>query len=66
MLKRVTLLHNGCYILAIKADGLQYVIGGTIPDEQCDVGEVNHAVLLVGYGTDSAYYLVIDKSLLKC
>uniref|UniRef100_A0A2A4JB28 Uncharacterized protein n=1 Tax=Heliothis virescens TaxID=7102 RepID=A0A2A4JB28_HELVI len=46
------LYSNGPLSIAIKSTAVQVYKGGVIPDSECNVGQPDHAVLLVGYGTD--------------
>ncbi|XP_050551730.1 uncharacterized protein LOC118273344 [Spodoptera frugiperda] len=39
--------------IAVQAKGFQYYKGGVMEDNLCNMGEVNHAILLVGYGTEN-------------
>ncbi|XP_075992762.1 uncharacterized protein LOC142987698 [Anticarsia gemmatalis] len=48
------LVQYGPVSIAIKGDNFQKYKGGVIKDQNCSKGAVNHAVLLVGYGTDPA------------
>ncbi|XP_022821239.1 cathepsin L1-like [Spodoptera litura] len=43
---------TGPISIAIQADGLQTYTNGIFPDEHCNVGSINHGVLLVGYGVE--------------
>ncbi|XP_026726729.1 uncharacterized protein LOC113493107 [Trichoplusia ni] len=58
------LLHQyGPISIAIKADSLMLVDeNNVIPDSVCDQGSVNHAVLLVGYGTEGEPHWIVKNS----
>ncbi|KAJ8729142.1 hypothetical protein PYW08_000723 [Mythimna loreyi] len=47
------LYKNGPIAIAVQASNFQVYNGGIMSDETCDSGQVNHAVLLVGYGTEN-------------
>uniref|UniRef100_A0A2A4JAL6 Uncharacterized protein n=1 Tax=Heliothis virescens TaxID=7102 RepID=A0A2A4JAL6_HELVI len=54
------LYHNGPIVIGIKGYGVMFYTGGIISDKHCDVGELDHGVLLVGYGSEngSDYWIV--------
>ncbi|CAH0700308.1 unnamed protein product [Spodoptera exigua] len=39
--------------IAVKSAGFHLYTGGVMNDQDCNTGEVNHAILLVGYGTEN-------------
>ncbi|KAJ8726655.1 hypothetical protein PYW07_001353 [Mythimna separata] len=39
--------------IGLKAESFQIYHGGIMSDEECDKGQLNHAVLLVGYGVEN-------------
>ncbi|KAJ8726656.1 hypothetical protein PYW07_001354 [Mythimna separata] len=47
------LYHNGPISIGVQASSFQGYHGGIMSDEHCNSGDVNHAVLLVGYGTEN-------------
>ncbi|XP_047041584.1 uncharacterized protein LOC124645753 [Helicoverpa zea] len=54
------LYHNGPIVIGINGEGVQHYHGGIISDEHCNVGQLSHGVLLVGYGSEngSDYWIV--------
>ncbi|CAH1644659.1 unnamed protein product [Spodoptera littoralis] len=48
--------------IGVQAEGFQYYTGGIIADNSCNVGQVNHAILLVGYGTENGQPYWIAKN----
>lgn len=55
------LYEVGALVGEINADSLRYYTGGVITGTQCNKGTVDHAIQLVGYGTDPKagdYWLV--------
>ncbi|KAJ8726657.1 hypothetical protein PYW07_001355 [Mythimna separata] len=47
------LYHNGPISIGVQASSFQGYHGGIMSDEHCNSGDVNHGVLLVGYGTEN-------------
>ena len=56
------LYQTGPLAVAINAAPLQYYTGGIIDDDNCSNADINHAVTLVGYGTDSKDYWIVKNS----
>ncbi|XP_026726722.1 probable cysteine protease RD19C [Trichoplusia ni] len=58
------LLHQyGPISIAIKAESLMLVDeSNVIPDSVCDQGSIDHAVLLVGYGTEGEPHWIVKNS----
>ncbi|KAJ8726654.1 hypothetical protein PYW07_001352 [Mythimna separata] len=54
------LYTNGPISVGVKASNFASYLGGVMMDQECSTGSVNHAVLLVGYGTDNGvpYWLI--------
>ncbi|KAJ8729141.1 hypothetical protein PYW08_000722 [Mythimna loreyi] len=46
------LYKNGPIAIGVQSRGFQGYHGGILSDHDCNTGRVNHAVLLVGYGTE--------------
>ncbi|XP_075991788.1 uncharacterized protein LOC142987119 [Anticarsia gemmatalis] len=61
------LYNTGPISIAIQAEALQLYSEGIVSDEECNVGDVNHAVLLVGYGSGSTMkYMLLLLSACWC
>ncbi|KAH9636957.1 hypothetical protein HF086_008218 [Spodoptera exigua] len=55
--------------IAVKSAGFHLYTGGVMNDQDCNTGEVNHAILLVGYGTArtmSPFVIVFFACLAAC
>ncbi|KAF9412244.1 hypothetical protein HW555_009187 [Spodoptera exigua] len=49
----LTLYIKWTNIYSVKSAGFHLYTGGVMNDQDCNTGEVNHAILLVGYGTEN-------------
>ena len=58
------LYENGPLAIALNADPLQTYSSGIIdlPESKCPSSGINHAVLLVGYGTSGLDYWIVKNS----
>jgi len=57
------LVRTGPLSVLVNADSLQYYSGGIVDADSCDPTELDHAVLLVGYGSeDGQDYWIIKNS----
>ena len=58
------LYENGPLAVAMNADPLQTYSSGIldVPSSKCPISGINHAVLLVGYGTGSVDYWIVKNS----
>ncbi|KAJ8729143.1 hypothetical protein PYW08_000724 [Mythimna loreyi] len=55
--------HSGPIAIGIQGSGLQTYVKGIISDDDCDIGGLNHGVLLVGYGSeDGVPYWIVKNS----
>ena len=55
------LANNGPIAIAINADYLQYYRKGILNPSRCDPEELNHGVLIVGYGEEKATNGKVEK-----
>ncbi|CAD0195889.1 unnamed protein product [Chrysodeixis includens] len=47
------LYHNGPIVIGVRGNPLQAYVSGIMNEESCEGGNLNHAVLLVGYGVEN-------------